>query len=186
MLRTRSWFHRLVMFLFFLFLIISVIPRAYSFKKQLVLLWPYVLLFFCWVWPWEYKNKKLLAGALSLSLISSLINICFIPKDEWRQTLDYIHAQSQKNDLVLLLPNYATFPFDYYNQGKIERAGVQPSSFIPELESLLKSHGRLWLVSNRANIADPDRKIEGWLGTKAKLVITKRFYLVQTSLYQTY
>ena len=183
-LRTQSRFPGLLVFLFFVFLVVSVIPRGYSIKKQLVILWPYVLLFFCWFWPWEHKNKKLLAVVFSLSLISSLINIRFIPKDEWRQTVNFIHAQSQENDAVVLLPSYARFTFDYYSREKIIRVGVQPSSFIPELESLLKNHSRIWLVSNRANIVDPDRKIETWLEAKTKLVMARKFYLIQADLYQ--
>lgn len=184
-LRNQRWFLKLLVSLFFIFLVVSVIPRAYSIKKQLVIIWPYVLLFFGWVWPWEHKNKKLLAVVLSFSLIFSLVNIFFIPKDQWRQTVDYIHAQSQIGDLVLLLPNYMTFPFDYYDKGKMIRVGVEPLSFISQLDSIFKNHGRIWLVSNRAKIADPDRKIETWLETKVKLVMTKKFHLVQTRLYQT-
>ena len=184
-LRSNSALQGLFLTAFIGLLIISVFPRAYSVKKQLLVLWPYILLFFAWIWPWEQKRKAILAFVLALSLISSLINIFFIPKDEWRQAVAYIHSQSEKGDLVLLLPAYMTFPFDYYDKENSERIGIQPSDLPLKLEPTLRSIRRIWLVANRPYLLDPEGKIKKWLDTSAKFLTEKNFYLVETYLYQT-
>lgn len=183
-LGSRPRIRRLLLVAFIAVLIASVIPRGYSIRKQLTVLFPYLLLFFGCLWPWEARHKKALALVLPLSFLASLVNIVFIPKDQWRQAADYIHARSQENDVVVLLPDYATYPFDYYDRGRTRRIGLQPSSFVPEIESLLKEHGRLWLVSNRGDIADPGRKIETWLEANARPVESGSFHLIQTRLFQ--
>lgn len=183
-LRNKKWIQSFLVLLFIILLLASVIPRGYTIKKQLVILWPFVLLFFSFFWPWEQSYKKLLASLLTISLLASLVNISLIPKDQWREAVSFITKQSQTKDIVLLLPSYMTFPFDYYSQGRIARDGIHPSSSLSQLESLLNDHGRIWLVSHQVDIADPEKKIEGWLGQHANLVEEKSFYRIQLHLYQ--
>lgn len=183
-LRNKKWIQSFLVLLFIILLLASVIPRGYTIKKQLVILWPFVLLFFSWFWPWEQSYKKLLASLLTLSLLASLVNIILIPKDQWREAVSFIIKQGQINDVVLLLPSYMTFPFDYYSQSRIARHGISPSFASPQLESLLNAHGRIWIVSHQVDIADPEKKIEGWLDQHANRVEEKSFYCILVNLYQ--
>ena len=183
-LPTRKWAHVFLMLGFLILLAASTIPRAYSVKKQLAILWPFVLLIFCWLWPWRRPYQKLLTVLLILSLLASIINVYFIPKDQWRETANFILKQKQVGDVVLLLPSYMTYPFDYYSQGRITRHGIHPSSDSSQLESLLDDYGRIWLISHLVDIADPEQKVKGWLDYHADRVEEKSFYRIQVSLYQ--
>ena len=183
-LPTRKWAQVFLMLSFLLLLIASTIPRAYSVKKQLVILWPFVLLIFCWFWPWRKPYQKLLTALLILSLLASIINIYLIPKDQWRETVNFIIKQRQAGDVVLLLPSYMTYPFDYYSQRKITMYGIHPSSDSSQLESLLDDYERIWLISHLIDIADPERIVEGWLENHANRVEEKSFYRIQIYLFQ--
>jgi len=183
-LPTRKWAHVFLMLGFLILLAASTIPRAYSFKKQLVILWPFVLFIFCWFWPWRKPHQKLLTALLILSLLTSLINIYLIPKDQWREAAHFILKQRQVGDVVLLLPSYMTYPFDYYSQGRITRQGIHPSSDSSQMESLLDDYGRIWLVTNQANIVDPEKKVQSWLDQNTDLLEENYFYRIQVSLYQ--
>ena len=183
-LRNKKWIQSFLVLLFIILLLASVIPRGYTIKKQLVILWPFVLLFFSFFWPWEQSYKKLLASLLTLSLLASLVNIILIPKDQWREAVSFINKQGQINDVVLLLPSYMTFPFDYYSQRRIARYGISPSFASSQLESLLNASGRIWLVSHQVDIADPEKKIEGWLEQRANRLEEKSFYRILVHLYQ--
>ena len=183
-LRTQKWIQSFLVLLFIILLWASVIPRGYSIKKQLVIFWPFVLLFFSWFWPWEKSYQKLLASLLILSLLASFVNISLIPKAQWRETVSFIIKQSTKKDVVLLLPSYMTSPFDYYSQGRIARYGINPSSSLSELESLMNDYGRVWLVSPQVDIADPEKKIESWLKQHANRIEEKSFYRILIHLYQ--
>lgn len=183
-LRTQKWIQKFLVLLFIILLMASVIPRGYTIKKQLVILWPFVLLFFGFIWPWEQSYQRLLTFLLAFSLLASLINISLIPKDQWRETVSFIIKQRQTKDVVLLLPNYMTVPFDYYSQGRIARQGISPSFALSYLESLVNDHGRIWLVSHQVDIADSEKKIESWLEQHANRVEEKSFYRIQVHLYQ--
>ena len=76
------------------------------------------------------------------------------------------------------------FPFDYYNKGRIDRYGVNPSSDLSHLESFVNSFRRIWLITNRADIVDPKKKIENWLKQHTKRLETKSFYRIQVNSYK--
>ncbi len=88
-----------------------VVPRGYSLKKQLLVLWPYRLVLIGTWWPWTPAHRKKVVVAWALSLVSSLWNVFGVPKDDWRSTAAYLAAESRPGDAVMLLPNYAVYPF---------------------------------------------------------------------------
>jgi hypothetical protein len=126
-----------------------------------------------------------LTALLGLSLAASLVTVAFVPKDQWREAVAFIHAGSRNGDLVVLLPGDGIYPFDYYDAGRTVRIGVGPSTSPADLESQRRSHGRIWLISVRANIFDPAAKIQSWLDTNARLLTKRDFFRVQTRLYRT-
>lgn len=182
-LPNRKWAQVAALVLFLFLLVISVIPRAHSLKRQLVLFWPYVLLFFGWFWPWRARYKNVLAGMLLLSFIAAMVNVTAVPKPQWRDVNAYIMQHQQENDLVLLEPSYMTIPFDYYNGGQSNQLGVGFGYDPAELQTLLQENGRIWLVIHEFD-KDPQQENRIWLDEHADLTDTAVFYRLHVQLYE--
>ena len=127
---------------------------------------------------------RLLTIILALSLVASLVNISLIPKDQWRETVAFVIERSRTEDVALLAPGYMVIPFDYYSRGRIGRHPIRPPSAESQLESLLNEHERVWLVSHQVDIADPEKRAEGWLAKHANRVESASFYHIQVELYE--
>jgi uncharacterized membrane protein len=148
--RDQKWLQLAAASLFVILLIISVTPRAYSIKRQLVMLWPYALLLFAWFWPWRSRFHKLLVSMLTLSLIAALVNVVLIPKDQWREAASFIAEHRQANDLVLLTPPYTTIVFDYYDSGQTPRESVPVTADAAWIDAALDHNNRVWLIESES------------------------------------
>lgn len=183
-LRRRNWVQASLALFFIALLIASVIPRAYTLKRQLVLLWPFGLLVFGWFWPWRQRYQKLLTMILLASLLASFVNVAWIPKDQWRETVSFIIEQSQPQDAVLLAPGYVVIPFNHYSHGRIAGTGIQSLAVASQLQSLLNDHKRVWLVSYQADIAASQKEAEAWFSQHAVQTETAQFFHIQVRLYE--
>jgi hypothetical protein len=181
-LQKSPWVRVVLVPLFLLLLLAEVIPRGYSLKRQLVLLWPYILLIFAWFWLWKKRSNVLLMTMLSLSFIGSLVSVVLIPKDQWREVTKYIRENQEAGDLVLLEPSYMTIPFDYYAAGEIDREGLSFGAAPYQLEGLLSEHPRIWFVIHQFD-GDAQKRTQHWLEEYAVLQDTRDFYRVQVRLF---
>jgi hypothetical protein len=143
----------------------SVVPRAYSIKRFTLVLWPFGLLAVAWIFPWGRPTRRPLQALLLLSLILSLVNVSLIPKDQWREAVAYIQDHQQVGDVTWLLSDYLRLPYHYYDRAQTQWVGVSPQKSDDELEGLLLSSRRVWLVYQAIDIQiiDPTRRIETWL-----------------------
>jgi uncharacterized membrane protein len=167
--------------LFLLLLVFFVIPRAYTVKRQLLLLVPYLLIAFAWWWPWGPRRYLVTAVAL-LSLVASLTNIFLVPKNEWREAAAYVAAAAQPGDLVLLTPAYMTIPYDLYAPADLPRTGVPFETGDEAFAPLTAAHDRIWLVYDPFD-ADPAHRLQGWLQEHATLVESAPFHRLNVELY---
>ena len=181
-LQKSPWIQVVLVPLFVALLLASVIPRGYSIKRQLVLLWPYILLIFAWFWPWKKGSKALLLTILGLSFISSFVCISLIPKDQWRETTAYIREHQENGDLVILEPTYMTIPFDYYAAGGVDREGLPFGADPALLENLLSVHPRIWFVTHQYD-GDAQKRTQEWLDEYAILQDAQDFYRLQVQLF---
>jgi hypothetical protein len=181
-LRTQRWLSLAACLLFIILLALSVFPRGYSLKRQVVFLWPFVLMVFAWLWPWGGKAQRLLVAMLGFSLIASLINVLVIPKEQWQETVDYIGERYKPGDLVVIEPSYMTIPFDYYDHGHTPRLGVNFGDN-KSVDEVLCQHPRIWLVLHRVD-RDPQARLDEWLSKRAQKQDTAIFYGVQVALFQ--
>jgi uncharacterized membrane protein len=147
----------------------SVVPRAYSIKRFTLVLWPFCLLAVAWILPWGRPTRRILQALLLLSLILSLVNVSLIPKDQWREAVAYIQAHQQVGDVTWLLSDYLRVPYLYYDRAQTRWVGVSPQKSDDELEGLLRSSRRVWLVYQAIDIQiiDPTHRIETWLDDRA-------------------
>jgi hypothetical protein len=165
-------------------LVVSVVPRGYTIKRQLVLLWPYGLLLFAWLWPWQGRFHKLLLSMLTLSLIAALVNVALIPKDQWREATFFIAEHRQANDLVLLEPLYTTAPFDYYDLGHTPREGVPATVDAAWMDAVLNHYDRIWLIEPES-APGWQPQAQHWLDAHGTLLDTIDFYHIHVRLYGT-
>lgn len=182
-LRRYNWVRIGVMALMLLVLLVEVYPRAYSLKRQLSLIWPYGLLLVAWILPWRPRALRPLSVLLGASALAAIITIVVIPKDEWRQTVAYVHEQAAPGDLVLLLPSYMHIPFDWYDQEHMTTLGFAPSQ-VDDLPQLTTAHPRIWLIEHTRDVADPSRVVASWLDEQGELVRDQSFHNIHVQLYQ--
>lgn len=177
------WIQIGLVLLFLVLIILSVIPRGYTLKRQVVLLWPYGLLFFAWCWPWQKKYNKLLLSLMMVSIIGSLVNIVAIPKPQWREVAAFIDKNARENDLVILEPSYYTIPYDYYDFKTIDRVGLHASFTQDQLSTLFSEHNYIWLIVHGTD-PYPLLQAQSWLNEHAILVNETDYYRLQVRLYR--
>jgi mannosyltransferase len=143
----------------------SVVPRAYSVKRFNLIPWTFGLLALAWVFPWRLPIPRALRALLVLSLLLSVVNVTLIPKDEWRQAVQFVHAHQQPGDVTWLLSDYLRAPYLYYDRGRSDWSGVSPEMTDDELEGALPASRRIWLVYQTVDlqIIDPSGRVEEWL-----------------------
>ncbi len=184
--RDQKWLQLLAAGLFLILLVVSVVPRGYTVKRQLLLLWPYGLLLFAWLWPWRGRFHRLLLSMLALSLIAALINVALIPKDQWREAASFIAEHRQANDLVLLEPSYGVIPFDYYDLGRTPREGFPAKADAAWMDAVLNHNDRIWLVESASAAGlQSQPQAQRWLEAHGTLLDTIDLYHIQLRLYAT-
>ncbi|MCC6453677.1 MAG: glycosyltransferase family 39 protein [Caldilineaceae bacterium] len=198
-----SRFVRYGLLLIFLALTLAfVMPRGYSLKKQLVHLWPFGLLLVGWVFPWRMSNRLPLALLLAASLVGSLVNVLFIPKEQWRETAAYIVEHGEPGDAIWVVPGYHALPLSYYlaradnregeagsdvmfDQQMFDQQPVSSSMNDSDLEARLEKGQRVWLVYHTVNVRllDPDRRLEQWLNAHLQPVDQLHLFKIEATLY---
>lgn len=180
-LRARRSLQALVAGLFVLTLVYFVVPRAYTAKRQLLLLVPYVLVGFAWWWPWQ-RQGRLLSVLAVLSLVAALANIVLVPKNQWREAAQYLATHARPGDIVLLTPEYMTIPYDLYAPPGVDREGVRYEIDAARLAALAAEHGRIWVIDDPFD-TDPERRLQRWLSEHGQMAETAKFYRLDVRLY---
>ncbi len=180
--KNQRWQWMLI-WLFVLSLVVFVFPRAYSLKRQLAAFWPLALIVVAWFWPWEERFSRTLTTLLALSLCATLINTVLIPKPQWRQANALIAATQQPNDIVILEPAYMTIPFNYYNQDRVQQAGLRFGSDAATLQQTIRENERVWLITHGTDYDSSDQNAR-WLAENSRLVSTYNFYRLQVRLFE--
>lgn len=183
------WLRYGVLVLCLAFTVVSVIPRLYTAKKFIVALWPYGLLMVAWLFPWKSANRLPLIVLLAASLVGSVVNATFIPKDEWREMVAYIESHGEAGDSVWVVPRYQEEPLKYYlargTAADFEVPAVEPSMNDDQLAELVDEGQRVWLIYHTVDfrLRDPERRIERWLMEHFEAVEHVQFHRINATLY---
>ncbi len=180
-LRTNRFLQIALVALFVISLVVFVVPRGYSLKRQFVVYWPFALIILAWFWPWQVEFGRTITLLLILSLGATLINTIFIPKPRWREVNAQIISNQQSGDIVLLEPRYMTIPFNYYNRDATEQTGIAFAS--SELATTLPEHERIWFVTHATDY-DAAAQNEAWLMKNAQLIEEHQFYRLRLQLFE--
>jgi uncharacterized membrane protein len=141
----------------------SVVMRGLGIKRQLLVLFPYGLVFVAAViGAYRYRRRLLIGLAIQTLLFAGYTSLV-LEQENWRGVAEWINARALANDVVLFDASYAQMGFDYYYHSGIPRQGVGPSDVPTKLESLTTSRQNVWLVLENDIYTDPHAIVRRWL-----------------------
>jgi uncharacterized membrane protein len=140
-------------------------------------------------------------GALNFFAVSDYFR--FYQKEDWTSAARAVAGHAEKGDLILFTSNLNEIPFDYYfipyqdlYAIEIEKRGVprdltetgavepvMTEADIPDLNSLIQGHDRVWLVYSNESAADPSGLVPQTLSSGMNLAEKENFYGGQVQLY---
>ncbi len=98
------------------------------------------------------RMRMSMVGLLLLLSLWPIANIYrYEQKENWRAAVQYIAAQEQAGDVILLVDEDIWLPFEHYYHGSTRRVGISRVIDDRELVAarvgmILPSHSRIWLV----------------------------------------
>lgn len=157
------------------------LPRFFAVKRLLVVGWPFVVLFVAWgLTQLGRRQRPLLAGALAVSLVASLVTLLAVPKDDWRGVVAYVNDNLAPEEVVWLTPAWNIIPYKYYEPVIAAQLEVEGR---PSLEETVADD--LWLVAERfPGQPTPSSTAERWLDAHWTLVETVPFYRLELRHYR--
>jgi uncharacterized membrane protein len=174
----RRWLGWLVLALFVSLTLLAPLPRFYSVKRLLIIVWPYLLLLVAWFITRPEANARLRQGLLALCLVISLFTLYFVPKDEWRGAAAYLDERASEG-IVWLDPDWNRFVYQYYRPDDLN----QPPRLT--LQETAASVGDIWLVAERfPGNPIPSSPSEAWLDEHWQLVESVPFYRLELRHYR--
>jgi mannosyltransferase len=129
------------------------------------------------LWSWKRGAGLALAAAL---IAASLIPLPGLwqpsaRKEAWRDVTAYLKTYAQKNDVILLHPDWSRYPFQYYYQGAGQTRAVfgqvtEQTPLNETMQAVTDDHPIFWLVETHTELADPQQRVQAWLANKYPLV----------------
>lgn len=106
---------------------------------------------------------------------------------QWREVVEYIEKNSQKNDIILFDAGYTQLPFDYYYKGNLTRIRLWTSVNLTKNKIFynkikLKLKTRVWLILSDDFVTSKYYKYR--LEHDFKLISSKNFFKVRIYLYE--
>lgn len=116
----------------------------------------------------------------------------------WRSAAAYVTIKAKDNDFILFIPGFARIPFEYYYEGRQQRASYNP---VPLLRSsgpvfsvrlqannvteIARAHPRMWIVATVPLGYDTRKSIGSLLSPAFEEIEGKDFGLVFTYLWRS-
>jgi hypothetical protein len=166
-------------------LIATAIQRGYGVKKQLLIMFPYVLGGIAAFATRHRYHSYVVIGMLCATLPLTGYTILAQEQEAWREAAYAIEELEESHDSILISASYSKMPFDYYYRGSLSTLGVKPGDVPEKLAEIAVSNKRVWLVLNHDEYTDPEEKIPNWLGNNYTLVNELSFRGVDIQLYDT-
>ena len=125
--------------------LLSVVPRLYTLKRLTLPLLPYALIAAAWALSHLSSPRTAVVITLLASLAMSLVNVGWVSKPPWRETVAAVEARISPGD-VIFIDDLAFPAFAYYFQGD---AATHPWTIenLDKLAAAAPAAHRLWLVT---------------------------------------
>jgi len=129
--QTHAWIPWGVIVAFLALTLLAAVPRGFSVKRQLLVLWPFVVLAAAWALR-QINRRSVYAGVLVASLAATAVLLAAGPTEDWRGAAAYISTAAQPGDTIYAQSDLAGAVLAYYYRGPAPiyapgAAGVWPA-----------------------------------------------------------
>lgn len=159
---------------FALAIIAAPLELGYSFKRIVVVIWPFVIVFVAYAIFRASSGRvsqSLQVSLVAISIIASGFNLFVVEKDDWRSAVSAINEAADQDDsiwMVSYVGEWSVAPYRYYE--------ARPPLLFPVTEGAYPEFaasalGDLWIVASRApRDPIPSTAGEAWLDENWVLV----------------
>lgn len=139
-------------------LIIGVVPRGLSIRRQLlVFLLPLIL-----AAAWGLRRislQRLETAIITLSILLAIYTVASPPYEDWRGALTFVAREREPNDQLFVYPWWRSASVDYYYPGGISAANLAPVRDLLPGETPFPTGSDVWVVldTHPTVAADVDR-----------------------------
>lgn len=145
----RPWAHWAFVGVWMVVLVISTVPQAFTIKRRLVLVLPYLAL--ATAYALTHWHTSIAGGVVIAQVACACLALYTLQREPWRSVVEDLNAAAQTSD-VIWVDELSVPAFDYYwrRNTAIETASWMPlfSSQLPDTPQLApQPDGALWLVT---------------------------------------
>ncbi|MCB8961631.1 MAG: glycosyltransferase family 39 protein [Ardenticatenales bacterium] len=144
-----NWWAVAILLGFLPLLLIGVIPRGLSVRRQLLVFLPILILLAGWALD-QLRRRWLTGIYLGLATLLGLSMLWLPPYENWGGAVDFIEAHETAGDAIFLLrPWYEPYAMDYYYEGVIPFEDRH--TIAGELETVLAEYpagSTVWVMAN--------------------------------------
>ncbi len=94
-------------------LLLAAAPRFYSIKRVLMIYSPYVAAVAAYALI-SIQRRSIVYVVVGLATASAILNWIVWPREDWRSAASFVAQQAQPGDIIVGIPSYITYPFNYY------------------------------------------------------------------------
>jgi len=148
--------------------------------RYLIYLLPIFYLGIASSYEWFYSNLKYRKTIYFLIILTILISIPYFSsyysgfqKEDWRGFSKNLQQMSSENDTIVVLPEYITYPLDYYYDNKSDRTyeyGASNSLQLQEIYTQNKGHQIFYVVTGDIYAANPEGDVIQWLQNNSQFL----------------
>lgn len=180
--RRRLLFAMTLLVLFAVATALFTLPRAYSLKRILVTGWPFIILAAAWsLSQLGSKERPIRIALFGLSLVTAVIMLIAVPKDDWRGVTSYVNQLDVDPLTIWIDPPYNSIAYDYYTP-RHQAVPIRPQEPKGELAT---GQTDIWLIAGRApGEPIPSSSSEAWLDQHWRLVDSVPFYRLELRHYR--
>lgn len=177
--RTWAW---LVVAGYSLIVAATPVPRAYSLKKIVVVVWPLVLIAVAYVimrTVSESRRSTVIWGMTALSVAAVIVTL-LVPKDDWRSAVGFINSNAVEGDVAWVSSEpWADDAYQYYD-------GALPVSRSPDPSDEIAPGQEVWLITKRRpQDSIPAIEAEEWFSSNWELVEEEPLYRLAVQRYRS-
>lgn len=141
------------------------------------------------LWPLAAVTALLLGGSMLVSDYRYFSDPSYAKSPAWREMIAYVHQKAQPGDLLVY--NFPESSVLYYLNGRLpgqlipDSAGLSADEINAQLEQVMASYNRVWLVPLNRPWWDAHSDVINWLDRHADRVDQRFFRGVHVNLYLT-
>lgn len=164
-------------------LLFYAIPRGLGLKRQILIVFPYVLWGIAAVLATHRHWLRLLLGVVLLTLPVSGYTVLFQEQEAWRDVAAYLELQLQAEDVLVMTTTDPLLPLRYYVEDTLPVQVVRPAEVAQVLPDVLERYSRIWFISRQESYTDPLGHVPQWLDVHWRRLKTLSFPRVEVILY---